>query len=202
MVRRPVRHFGSDLEWNARYPPRNLLNAKFGRGPRVPYQLVPTSTYEEPPFPEIEGNAACEAMKQIAAQRKDIAQPLNILDLLRAIFEQMGNRDDVSDPWLQRRATVPSREALESYRNRLRMFNERWNGEPSAPKTVLQLFKLDEDVGNRVTQKLQERGQVSSNKTLRNAVYSQMFEEDRKLLVDLIDTSTWSRKTMRGMRTS
>lgn len=89
----------------------------------------------------------------------------------------MGDRDGISDPWLQRRATLPNREALESYKSNLRMFNERWSGEPSTPKTVRQIFKQHEDVGRTVTQILHERGKDTSNRSLRTPQYSKLFEE-------------------------
>lgn len=89
----------------------------------------------------------------------------------------MGCRDGVTDPWLQRHVTVPSREALETYRNGLQLFKERWVGEPPASRTIRQVFKQDEEVGNRVTAILQERGQVPTNKTLRVAVFAELFGE-------------------------
>lgn len=178
VIRRPLRHFGSsESDWKARYPPKNLLNAKFGNGPREEHVWVPTKTYDEPPFPILEGKAACDAMKNIAQEHMDINQSVNVLDMLRAVFVSMGDRDGIADRWLQRRVTIPSREAVESYRNRMQLFVERGRGEPSAPKTVRQIFKKDEDVGKEVTQLLLSRGQVPSDKTLRSKVYAQLFED-------------------------
>ena len=72
---------------------------------------------------------------------------------------------------------MQDRAAVEAYKSALYTFNMRWKGEPSAPKKVRQVFKQDEEIRRRVTQVLQERGQMSSNKTLRKRVLSQLFEE-------------------------
>lgn len=180
--RRTVNHFGNDRERKARYPPRNLFNAKFGLGPRSEEAWSPTSTYEEPPFLLIEGTAALNAMKSLALKRADIMEPVNLLNALREVYDSMGDRDGVADSWLQRRATMPEREVLEAYRSELYTFNLRWRREPSAPKTVRQVIKQDEEVWRRVTEVLQKRGQIPFNKTLRTGVFSQLFEEDSNKL--------------------
>lgn len=70
-----------------------------------------------------------------------------MLDLLCAVYEAMSDRDGVSDPWLQRRVSVPGSDALDAYMNKLQMFNERYEGEPLAPETVRQVFRQDGTVG-------------------------------------------------------
>ena len=52
-------------------------------------------------------------MQRVAETYQDISKPVNVLDLLRSIFEDMDNREYVIDIWLQGRATVPSRQAME-----------------------------------------------------------------------------------------
>lgn len=168
IVRRPVRHFClSDTDWKARYPPRNLLNAKFRKGPREKEPWLPTATYYEPPFPVIDGTAACSAMKELAAEHQDIGEPVHFLHALRAIYRAMGDRDGVSDIWLQRRATMPSRAALARYRDELRVYVERERGHPKARKTLRQVFKDDERVLSEVAQVLSQHSTGASARTLR-----------------------------------
>lgn len=178
VVRRPVGHFGTcEQDWKARYPPRNLLNAKFGQGPRVEHPWVPTKTYNEPPFPIMKGRAAETAMKKVAMAHSDITKPFNVLQLLRAVFECMNDREQVRDPWLQRRATIPSREALLQYQNQLQTYIQRGTEEPSGVMTLRQAFKKDAEIANQATRILQERGESVSNKVLRSAVIAKLFAE-------------------------
>ena len=59
IVRRPVRHFSkSENDCASRYPPANLLNARFRRPPGDMTLWIPSRTYEEPPFPILEGRAS------------------------------------------------------------------------------------------------------------------------------------------------
>ena len=67
-------------------------------------------------------------MKYLAMKRADITESVNLLDALREVFECMGDRDGVSDPWLQRRATIPDRVAVEAYISALYTFNMRRRG--------------------------------------------------------------------------
>lgn len=98
MVRNQVGSFyDRDTGWKARYPPRNLLNSKFLNGPRDKQSWVSTATYYEPPFPIIKGTAACSAMRNFAIQHTDLTESINVLDVLKAIFEDMGNRQDACD---------------------------------------------------------------------------------------------------------
>lgn len=69
---------------------------------------------------------------------------------------------------------------MEAYRSELYTFTQRWQGKPSTPKTVHQVFEQDEEVGRRVTEVLQKRDQIPSNKTLRTGVFSQLLEECSK----------------------
>ena len=88
----------------------------------------PTGTYEEPPFALIERTAAYQAMKNLAMKRADITESVNLLDALREVFKCMGDWDGVSDPWLQRRATMPDIAAVEAYKSALYTFKMRWRG--------------------------------------------------------------------------
>lgn len=177
VVRRPVSHFGHRTDWKARYPPRNVLNAKFKKGPREVYRWVPTATYQEPPVPVIEGTAACESMKKFAQQNSDMRHTLNVLDMLKTIFADMGNREGIQDRWLQRRVTVPSREVIQKYRDEITTFVERNNGNPSQPLTVKQCFKRDQNNQAKVTRIMQEREISSSDSRAKTKLFSDLFEE-------------------------
>ena len=144
IVRQPVKQFCStSSDWKARYPPRNLLNAKYRKGPREVHPWIPTATYAESPFPIIEGTAACSAMRNLAAEHKDLGQSVHFLHALRAIFREMGDRDDVLDPWLQKRATKPSPDAIALYREEMTVYVERESGHPKAAIPLQRAFKQD-----------------------------------------------------------
>ena len=99
VVRKPVSQFSnSDKDWKARYPPRNLLNAKLGKGPRTVEPWVPTQTYLEPPFPIFEHSAVKHAMQNIQEQHEDISKPVDVLDLMQAVYKNLVKRSNVSDP--------------------------------------------------------------------------------------------------------
>lgn len=153
LVRRPVRRFcASERDWKARYPPRNLLNAKYSKPPRERYLWVPTETYSETPFPIVEGTAACRAMKNLALQFQDINESLHLLDALKAVFEEMGDRDGLSNKWLQRQVTRPSSEVICRYQKEFMLHKEREKGYPSTPKTLRQVFKMDQKVNDQALQ--------------------------------------------------
>lgn len=178
IVRRPVRSFcSSDRDWKARYPPRNLLNAKFRKGPRDRYLWVPTETYFEPPFPIREGTAACRAMKTLALQFSDISESLNLLDALKAVFHGMGDRDSVSDKWLQRKVTQPSNEAISHYRRELAVYREREKGYPVAPKTMRQVFKSDPKVREQAARIVSSRSlSVAEQRKEMTKTVSEIFD--------------------------
>lgn len=177
IMRRPVSHFG-DLRtgWKARYPPRNLLNAKFKKGPREVYRWVPTATYQEPPVPIIEGTTSCGSMKKFALQHSDIRHTLNVLDLLKTTFMGMGNREGIQDRWLQRRVTVPCREVIRKYRDELTTFVERNNGSPLQPLTLKQCLKHDHNNESKVRRIMLERG-ISSSSRAKTKLFNDLFEE-------------------------
>lgn len=179
VVRRPVRHFcHSDVDWKARYPPRNLLNARYRKGPREAEPWVPTATYEEPPFPILESTAACSAMKKLASDHSDIAQTLHVLDVLNAVYTEMGDRDGVSDPWRQRRVTMPSLRTISRYREEMRVHVERESGHPSAPKTLRQVFKADEKIQADDAQILRNHSvSGAAARTLKTKTLTKLFQE-------------------------
>lgn len=182
IVRKPVRHFcDSESDWKARYPPRNLLNAKFRKGPREEAPWVPTATYSEPPFPVLENTAAFSAMKILAAENGDISKSLHFLHALKVIYKEMGDRQGVSDPWLQKRATNLSRRALERYRYDLSTYVQREKGRPKAPKTLRQIFREDEKVLEEVSRVLAGHNlHRQAEKSLRSQTLMRLFNDAEK----------------------
>ena len=88
VLRKPVGHYRTlDRDCKARYLPRNFLNARFGNGPRTEQPWIPTQTYVEPPFLIFENSAAKSSMQKVAETYQDLSKPVNVLDLLRSVFE-------------------------------------------------------------------------------------------------------------------
>lgn len=179
IVRKPVMHFArSETDWAARYPPRNLLNSLYRKGPRETCHWVPTPTYAEPPFPILEGTAACSSMRLFAEEHNDIHESLHLLNVLKAVYRAMSNRDGVTDRWLQRKVTEPNRRALEGYRNEMRIYSERENGSPIAPRTVRQLYKQDQGVLEKVDAIMSNHSVSEADaRRLRKRTITQLFEE-------------------------
>lgn len=155
VLRRPVSRFATDGNIVARYPPRNMLNAKFKCSPRERGSLVPVQTYEEPPFPlkfESKGRtSAFLALSNLNGECTDLYKSPSVLDVLRCIYRSMGDREGMADPWLQRRASHLSAATIAKYREGVKLFNERERGHPRAPKTLRQLFKEDPSIREKVT---------------------------------------------------
>lgn len=178
VLRRPVAHFcDSQTGRKARYPPRNFLNALYKRGPRESRSWEPTATYYEPPLPIITGRANFNALKNIAQQRMNIKESVHVLHILRAVFEEMGRSELCCDRWLQRGVTVPSRMAIERYKNELQTFSARENGYPGAPATVKQCFKNDQAVRGQASQLMNERRIPQTNSKARTKVLNNLFEK-------------------------
>lgn len=70
----------------------------------------------------------------------------------------MGDRDCVSDRWLQHNATMPGDAAIEKYRKELRLFVEREKAHPRAPMNIRQAFKSDPVVVEMANKVFQENG--------------------------------------------
>lgn len=159
IVRRPVRFFrqpnGSGI---ARYPPRNLLNAKYKTGPRHTGVWKPNATYQEPPFPLQPETSAYTAALKLAEQEKDIAKPVHVLDLLAAVYSLMDDDRYDIDHWGQQRVTIPSQQAINGYRNAVALYKERMRGQPAAPKTLKQVFRADPDTKARAESQRQRPG--------------------------------------------
>lgn len=155
-----------------------MLNAKFASGPRGEETWTPTATYSESPFPVIEGTSACDATKMFNEQNADIKRSVHLLDLLRATFSHMGDRDGLTDPWLQRRVTLPSRHALDKYKNSLQEYIQRYSNEPSAPMSVRQAFKKDPAVIEQVAQIMRDQG--PGPRDLKNKLINKLFNEAEK----------------------
>lgn len=116
-------------------------------------------------------------MKRIALEHTDPSMSVHVLHLLHAVFQCMGDREVGTHGWLQRSVTVPRREALDDYRNKMQLFISRGSGEPTPPQTIRQVFKQDQAVQLEVTDLLQQRGENVRSKKLRNETVSKLFDE-------------------------
>lgn len=121
-------------------------------------------------------------MRNLAAEYQDISQSLHFLDVLRAVYREMGDREGVSDRWLQRRATIPTTTALERYRNKFKMYVEREKGHPKAAKTLRQVYKEDEKTLGEVSQAMGNHSlSRAAAKRTQNQLLSSSFEEAEKI---------------------
>ena len=190
-------HFcNSELDWKARYPPRNLLNAKFRKGPRDPDPWVPTATYAEPHFPIIDGTSACNAMSALAAEYSDINTSVHVIHSLKAVYRDMGDRDALFDNWLQRRATAPSARAWGCYMDDMKIWAEIEHGSPRAARTLRQVFKEDEAILNKVAGILASHTVSKAvERNLKGKTVTMLFEEAENTPGHLIDFTTLSRRT-------
>lgn len=167
VLRRPVSHFAIEGNIVSRYPPRNMLNAKFKKGPRNESPWNPVQTYSEPPFPLVfrSGRRECSAsasLRDFSTEHTAIAKTVNVLDLLRCVYRRMGDRQSVSDQWLQKRVTRPSTVAIAKYRSQLQLFNDREHGHPKSARTVRQVFKDDATIKAEVFRIRQQPGETRS----------------------------------------
>lgn len=191
VLRRPVARFNLDGQPpRARYPPRNMLNAKYKKPPRNPIALepdqrwIPTTTYSEPPFPLLPRTSAFSALGELQESHASLSETINVLDILRCVYKAMGDRQNVGDPWLQRRVTIPSASSVDKYRNEISVYKRRESGHPSAPITVRQAFKNDPVVAEKVaSMRLEESTKDStsasreSDAKARTRLTSKLFEE-------------------------
>lgn len=147
VVRRPASHFTSPRgEIGTRYPPRNMLNAKYKNPARHSASWEHTATYHEPSFPLIPETSAVSALRQLQECFPALEESVHVLHILRSVYKDMGDRQNITDPWLQQNVTVPSAEVLAKYREELSLYKEREKGHPSAAITVKQAFKKDPTV--------------------------------------------------------
>ena len=128
VVRHCVRHFAGRGNIVARYPPRNMLNAKYKNPPRetAPWKITPT--YEEPPFPITENTAASSALMELYMQNKNPSSTVNVLDVLRVVYKHMEDHAHCSDKWLQHNVTRPTNRAIEQYEEELCVYQLREKG--------------------------------------------------------------------------
>lgn len=120
-------------------------------------------------------------MKSLAAEHQDISQSLHFLHALKAVYKDMGDRECVSNPWLQRRATTPSRRAVEQYRNDLSIYVHREKDRPKAPKTLRQIFREDEKVLEEVSRVLARHNlHGQAERSLRIQTLTGLFNDAEK----------------------
>lgn len=163
----------------ARYPPRNMLNAKHKRPPRRVMDWIPTATYDESPFAPIVNTSAYLALKELQHSHRSPGNTTNVLDALRCIYSSMGDRGDVSDPWLQRRVTRPSPSALQNYKRKLCQYQAREKGSPTAPKTLRHVHRNDPAVKLEVGRRFQEaeRRNGESEAKAKSRIAGELFQE-------------------------
>lgn len=180
VLRRPVAHFAdSDRNIAARYPPRNMLNAKYKQGPRTSSPWMPTGTYREPPVPLLSNSAAFAALQDFNGEQTRLDETLNVLDVLRCVYHRMGVRQSGADQWLQKRATRPTGTAIAKYNDDLHVFNDREKGHPAASETVRQVFKNDSMVQEQV-EIIRRRQSCCDNPTTTESaskIASRLFDE-------------------------
>lgn len=91
----------------------------------------------------------------------------------------MGDRDNVTDPWLQKRVTIPSPPVLEKYHRELALFIEREKGYPKAPSSLRMAHKNDLQVREEVERKLQSGGKKSGESEMKamTRLSAELFQE-------------------------
>lgn len=107
-----------------------------------------------------------------------LGNSMHVLDLLRATFLHMGDREGITDPWMQRRVTAPDPTTLETYKNDLQIYIERYRNEPSPPQTIRQVFKKDATVLQQVGQMVGENAEGSRG--AHTKLIGKLFDEAEK----------------------
>lgn len=83
--------------------------------------------------------------------------------------------------WLQRRATVPSRFAIERHRNEMQVFSDRESGHPKTPMTLRQAFKKDAKVTADISRMIQDKEVTGSvAKKLKTTTLGKLLYEAEK----------------------
>ena len=170
----------------ARYPPRNLLNALYCQGPRKEglnleseevVRWIPTATYDDECAPVIENSSACEGLRMLSRENQDIARSVNVLDGLRCIFKAIGDREGVSDPWLQKRVTRASPHEVDKFRSEMKVLCGRDLVRPRAVLTLRQAFKDDDVVQKEIQEELRQMGigRLQTVEEITRAMFQERF---------------------------
>lgn len=133
----------------SRYPPLNMLNALEARPPREKRQKhMFTATYNEPPFPTIEGTCAYAAVVSLAEEYDGKWEArINVLELYKAVRSKMGvTFFDEVDRFLQPFGRSAWVKAVSAYEAFLRENKARNKGRPVRKRTANQMFRGDKDV--------------------------------------------------------
>lgn len=107
---------------------------------------------------------------------------ISVLDCLRFVFTEMGDRGSDCDEHLQNRATLPSQEALEEYQAKLRLSRSKRRGYPVGIRTVKPFFKSDAAIKARV-ERIITAGDTRSKTVIFDALYQEMQVKPAELLV-------------------
>lgn len=108
---------------------------------------------------------------------RKIERAVNVLEVLRCVYKRMGNRESITDPWLQKPVASPSPAALLKYRDELEVYKQKEAGHPLAAKSVRQLLKFDAEIKEKA-----ER--------IRRASAGRTAESMAKILRRLFDEAT------------
>lgn len=201
IARRTVQSILKDIgRLVSRYQPVNLCNAIRRQGPRDLAGCVAATSFEKPPFPLIEGTCAYVAMQRFRdwVKKQGPFATISMLDCLRFVFAEMGDRRSNCDEYVQNRATEPSLEALEEYRVKLRQSRSRRRGYPVGIRTVKQFFKSNAAVKDRVN-RIISAGDTRTKPMIFDDLYVQakadellkfkdMVEEDEKRFANELET--------------
>ena len=117
-------------------------------------------------------------MKNLAHRFQSDGDTIHILDMLRCVFEDIGDRGAVDDAWLQHQATAPPSCAIKKYQDSLRLHKQRNKGAPRPPLTLRQAFKEDREIRARVEHMLKDEGATGPNASKRRTrILGNVFEE-------------------------
>lgn len=139
-----------------------------------------TATNYEPPFRLDPSTSGYDALVKL--QNGNILINKHVLELLRAVYEEMGNRDGLSHRWLPKPASRANDSAITAYRNELQMFIERGKGHPRALLTVKQACKMDRQVNETGNLKLRQASNRNERGETLVKVKNRMFSEAKKIL--------------------
>lgn len=97
---------------------------------------------------------------------------LCVLNVLAAVFEDMGDRDSVGDPFLQLQVTRPPSHAIKRDKDIVKVNKKRLKGCPAAAKRLCSVFKGGETVKGRVAEDM-----LKGNTETADKIGSRLFSE-------------------------
>lgn len=168
-----------------RYPPLNYYNALEGRPPsEMKEKLKFVATYNEPPFPILEGTCAYSAALRLEDRFNGRLQSsVSVLDLYREIRSKMNIcREDDLDGFLQPRAQEAGPEAKEEYLAVLKEKRVRLKRSPHTKRTAIQIFRTDRIVAEKMRSVLLQQRQVGDARATIASVSKAFWESATAVL--------------------